>query len=179
MKINQGKYIFDRYLCYKLSHIIMYIWVGLYWYSFDEHRNNFAWSQENFFNLLATRRLMETVSTEPKISSWYLPLTSCKWQQYIQKIFCQAWKFPSRGLLYWIVMNVLLQGIHKCSDKFSFYVAGSIKLDWSNCGEVLAVGGFTRLPNLQCQNEIHFYTKEGQLLHRVYLPCQVKFNMWN
>ncbi|XP_062585793.1 tubby-related protein 4-like [Saccostrea cucullata] len=51
---------------------------------------------------------------------------------------------------------------------------GSIKLDWSNCGEVLAVGGFTRLPNLQCQNEVHFYTKEGQLLHRVYLPCQGK-----
>lgn len=72
---------------------------------------------------------------------------------------------------------IVTLGIHKFSDKFSFYVAGSIKLDWSNCGEVLAVGGFTRLPNLQCQNEIHFYTKEGQLLHRVYLPCQVKFNM--
>lgn len=48
MKINQGKFIFDSYLCYKLSHIIMYIWIGLYWYSFDEHRNNFAWSQESF-----------------------------------------------------------------------------------------------------------------------------------
>lgn len=54
------------------------------------------------------------------------------------------------------------------------HLKGSIKLDWSNCGEVLAVGGFTRLPNLQCQNEVHFYTKEGQLLHRVYLPCQGK-----
>jgi hypothetical protein len=54
-----------------------------------------------------------------------------------------------------------------------------MKLDWSNCGEVLAVGGFTRLPNLQCQNEVHFYTKEGQLLHRVYLPCQVMIQLSN
>lgn len=52
------------------------------------------------------------------------------------------------------------------------FISG-LRIDWSNCGEVLAVGGFTRLPNLQCKNEIHFYSKEGQLLHMESLPAQV------
>ncbi|KAL5010502.1 hypothetical protein ScPMuIL_012807 [Solemya velum] len=49
-----------------------------------------------------------------------------------------------------------------------------LKIDWSNCGECLAVGGFTRLPNLQCRNELHFYSKDGQLKHWVSLPSQGK-----
>ena len=54
-----------------------------------------------------------------------------------------------------------------------FYIAG-LRLDWSNCGQYLAVGGFTRLPNLQCQNEIHFYSPSGQLRHWVSVPSQVR-----
>lgn len=48
-------------------------------------------------------------------------------------------------------------------------------MEWSNCGKIVALGGFTRLSNLQCQNEIHFYTSEGTLLHQCTLPTQV----WN
>ncbi|VDI53276.1 Hypothetical predicted protein [Mytilus galloprovincialis] len=49
-----------------------------------------------------------------------------------------------------------------------------LKMEWSNCGKVLALGGFTRLPNLQCQNEVHFYSSEGTLLHKTSLPSQGK-----
>ncbi|XP_052088596.1 tubby-related protein 4-like [Mytilus californianus] len=49
-----------------------------------------------------------------------------------------------------------------------------LKMEWSNCGKVLALGGFTRLPNLQCQNEVHFYSSEGTLLHQTSLPSQGK-----
>ncbi|KAL3883564.1 hypothetical protein ACJMK2_029816, partial [Sinanodonta woodiana] len=49
-----------------------------------------------------------------------------------------------------------------------------LRLDWSNCGEYLAVGGFTRLPNLQCRNEIHFYSKSGQLIHWETISSQGK-----
>ncbi|XP_029634225.1 tubby-related protein 4-like isoform X2 [Octopus sinensis] len=47
-----------------------------------------------------------------------------------------------------------------------------VKMDWSNCGEYLAVAGFVRLPNLYCRNELHFYSKDGKLLHRVVVPSQ-------
>lgn len=47
-----------------------------------------------------------------------------------------------------------------------------VKMDWSNCGEYLAVAGFIRLPNLYCRNELHFYSKDGKLLHRVVVPSQ-------
>ncbi|XP_053396039.1 tubby-related protein 4-like [Mercenaria mercenaria] len=49
-----------------------------------------------------------------------------------------------------------------------------LRMDWSNCGQYLAVGGFTRLPNLLCQNEIHFYTADGELVHWVSVPTQGK-----
>lgn len=49
-----------------------------------------------------------------------------------------------------------------------------LKMDWSNCGQYLAVGGFTRLPNLLCQNEIHFYTASGELAHWESVPSQGK-----
>ncbi|CAG5121578.1 unnamed protein product [Candidula unifasciata] len=49
-----------------------------------------------------------------------------------------------------------------------------VKIDWSNCGEYLAVGGYVRLPNLQCRNEVHFYSKDGSLIHWVTLPSQGK-----
>lgn len=49
-----------------------------------------------------------------------------------------------------------------------------LQIDWSNCGQYLAVGGFTRLPNLLCQNEIHFYTAAGELIHWVSVPSQGK-----
>ena len=49
-------------------------------------------------------------------------------------------------------------------------------MDWSNCGEYLAVAGFIRLPNLQCRNELHFYSKDGKLRHWVIIPSQVSTN---
>lgn len=49
-------------------------------------------------------------------------------------------------------------------------------MDWSNCGEYLAVAGFIRLPNLYCRNELHFYSKDGKLLHRVVVPSQVRLD---
>ncbi|KAK3096559.1 hypothetical protein FSP39_001289 [Pinctada imbricata] len=49
-----------------------------------------------------------------------------------------------------------------------------LKLDWSNCGEILAVGGFTRLPNLQCKNQLYFYNKDGRQIHSVSIPSQGK-----
>lgn len=53
------------------------------------------------------------------------------------------------------------------------HVFSGLQMDWSNCGQYLAVGGFTRLPNLLCQNEIHFYTAAGELVHWVSVPSQV------
>ncbi|XP_059166313.1 tubby-related protein 4-like [Physella acuta] len=49
-----------------------------------------------------------------------------------------------------------------------------VKMDWSNCGDYLAVGGFVRLPNLQCRNQVHFYSKDGSLIHWVTIPSQGK-----
>nr|KAG5708967.1 hypothetical protein BaRGS_009376 [Batillaria attramentaria] len=49
-----------------------------------------------------------------------------------------------------------------------------LKIDWSNCGQYLAVGGFVRLPNLQCRNELHFYSREGKRIHWVIVPSQGK-----
>ncbi|XP_033739406.1 tubby-related protein 4-like [Pecten maximus] len=49
-----------------------------------------------------------------------------------------------------------------------------LRMDWSNCGEILAVGGFIRLPNLQCRNELHFYSRDGRLLHWISIPSQGK-----
>lgn len=53
------------------------------------------------------------------------------------------------------------------------FVFSGLKIDWSNCGRYLAVGGFTRLPNLLCQNQIHFYMSTGELAHCVSVPSQV------
>ncbi|XP_052808903.1 tubby-related protein 4-like isoform X1 [Mya arenaria] len=49
-----------------------------------------------------------------------------------------------------------------------------LKMDWSHCGLYLAVGGFTRMPNLLCQNEVHFYTPSGELAHWEPVPSQGK-----
>ncbi|XP_070189097.1 tubby-related protein 4-like [Littorina saxatilis] len=49
-----------------------------------------------------------------------------------------------------------------------------LKIEWSNCGQYLAVGGFMRLPNLQCHNELHFYSRGGKRIHHVTVPSQGK-----
>jgi hypothetical protein len=48
-----------------------------------------------------------------------------------------------------------------------------LRTEWSNDGEVLAVAGFVRLPNLECRNEIRFYNRQGALRYRLLLPQQV------
>ena len=46
-------------------------------------------------------------------------------------------------------------------------------MEWCNDGEILTVGGFVRLPNLECSNEILFYTPDAHLRYRVNVPNQV------
>ena len=46
-------------------------------------------------------------------------------------------------------------------------------MDWSAPGEILAVGGHQRISDLQCHNEILFYTRRGDFLHRTRIPQTV------
>ncbi|XP_067676571.1 tubby-related protein 4-like isoform X1 [Haliotis asinina] len=69
----------------------------------------------------------------------------------------------------------LLSGYDDVCPRIVYTTLTGLKMDWSNCGEYLAVGGFIRLPNLQCRNELHFYTKDGKLKHWVTVPSQVGF----
>ena len=48
-----------------------------------------------------------------------------------------------------------------------------VKMEWCNDGEILAVGGFIRQPNLECSNFLHFYTHEGYLRFTLPVPGQV------
>ena len=57
---------------------------------------------------------------------------------------------------------------------FDYSIVSGIKMEWSNDGEILAVGGFVRQPNLECNNSILFYTKEGGLRFSMPLPTQVR-----
>ena len=53
------------------------------------------------------------------------------------------------------------------------FVFPGIRMQWSNSGEVLAVGGFVRLPNLKCRNELRFYSRTAQLRCSLEIPQQV------
>ncbi|XP_055888815.1 tubby-related protein 4-like [Biomphalaria glabrata] len=68
----------------------------------------------------------------------------------------------------------LMSGYDDVCPVMIYTTLTGIKIDWSNCGEYLAVGGFVRLPNLQCRNEVHFYSKDGSLIHWVTIPSQGK-----
>ncbi|CAF3507506.1 unnamed protein product [Adineta steineri] len=46
----------------------------------------------------------------------------------------------------------------------------NIKMDWSSPGEILAVGGHKRLNDLNYVNQIIFYSRRGEFLHRVHIP---------
>ena len=48
-----------------------------------------------------------------------------------------------------------------------------VKMEWCNDGDVLVVGGFVRLPNLECNNELRFYTRDGFLRYNLRIPQQV------
>jgi hypothetical protein len=56
-------------------------------------------------------------------------------------------------------------------EKFQFYI--DIKMDWSSLGEILAVGGHKRLNDSNYINQIIFYTRRGEFLHRVQIPQMV------
>lgn len=43
-------------------------------------------------------------------------------------------------------------------------------MEWCNDGEILAVTGFVRLPNLDCKNELRFYTPDGHLRYSITIP---------
>ncbi|KAH9505615.1 Tubby- protein 4 [Bulinus truncatus] len=68
----------------------------------------------------------------------------------------------------------LMSGYDDVCPVMVYTTLNGVKIDWSNCGEYLAVGGFVRLPNLQCRNEVHFYSKDGNLIHWVTIPSQGK-----
>ncbi len=46
-------------------------------------------------------------------------------------------------------------------------------MDWSSPGEILAVGGYKRLNDSTYINQIIFYTRRGEFLHRVHIPQTV------
>ncbi|CAF4476682.1 unnamed protein product, partial [Rotaria magnacalcarata] len=46
----------------------------------------------------------------------------------------------------------------------------NIKMDWSTSNEILAVGGHQRLNDTNYRNEIIFYNRRGEFLHRAHLP---------
>lgn len=48
-----------------------------------------------------------------------------------------------------------------------------IKMDWSSPGEILAVGGHKRLNDMTYINQIIFYTRRGEFLHRIHIPQTV------
>ncbi|XP_064628378.1 tubby-related protein 4-like [Lineus longissimus] len=49
-----------------------------------------------------------------------------------------------------------------------------LKIEWTNDGDLLAVGGFIRMPNLECANTIKFYTAAGELRYSIRMPSQGK-----
>ncbi len=60
----------------------------------------------------------------------------------------------------------------KYLSKLLFLFLG-VKMEWCNDGDVLVVGGFVRLPNLECNNELRFYTREGCLRYNLRISQQV------
>ena len=46
-------------------------------------------------------------------------------------------------------------------------------MEWSNDGEILAVCGFVRLPNLECCNCLMLYSNSGNLRYSLPIPVQV------
>ncbi|CAF2517964.1 unnamed protein product [Rotaria sp. Silwood2] len=46
----------------------------------------------------------------------------------------------------------------------------NIKMDWSSSSEILAVGGHKRVNDINYLNQIIFYTRRGEFLHRTHLP---------
>lgn len=49
-------------------------------------------------------------------------------------------------------------------------------MDWSSLGEILAVGGHKRLNDSNYVNQIIFYTRRGEFLHRVHIPQTVSIS---
>jgi hypothetical protein len=49
-----------------------------------------------------------------------------------------------------------------------------IKIDWSSPDEILAVGGHRRINDSSYLNQIIFYTRRGDFLHRVHIPQTVR-----
>lgn len=47
-------------------------------------------------------------------------------------------------------------------------------MDWSSPGESLAVGGHQRSNDSTYQNQILFYTRRGEFLHRVHILQTVR-----
>ncbi len=47
-------------------------------------------------------------------------------------------------------------------------------MDWSFPGEILAVGGHKRINDSIYNNQIIFYTRRGEFLHRVHIPQTVR-----
>ncbi|CAF0827261.1 unnamed protein product [Rotaria sordida] len=46
----------------------------------------------------------------------------------------------------------------------------NIKIDWSSPGEIFTVGGHKHSNDINYTNQIIFYTRRREFLHRVYIP---------
>ncbi len=46
-------------------------------------------------------------------------------------------------------------------------------MDWSFPGEILVVGGHKHINDITYTNEIIFYTRRGEFLHRINIPQTV------
>ena len=53
------------------------------------------------------------------------------------------------------------------------FLHSGVKMEWCNDGDLLAVTGFIRMPNLDCANDLRFYTVDGHLRYSRPIPHQV------
>jgi hypothetical protein len=51
-------------------------------------------------------------------------------------------------------------------------------MDWSFPDEILVVGGYKRLNDINYNNQIIFYNRRGEFLHRIHIPQTVWKEFW-
>ena len=69
-----------------------------------------------------------------------------------------------------LLTDMVVKGLRLC---FFCSVSG-VKIEWSNDGELLAVGGFKGWPNLECKNELRLYNKAGVLRYKIDIEKKVR-----
>lgn len=69
------------------------------------------------------------------------------------------------------------------TNSFDTFERQDIKFEWSNCGRILAVGGYTDQPDgakeatgsklTEIENFVHFYDTNGKLIYKLKIPSTV------